>query len=89
MGFSGVNAVILEIDKEDQTMTVKGIDENSVIGDKCILIWEADPFITVATNSEPKCLSLDDFSVGDYVVLVISEVQESYPTRAKAITIQL
>jgi len=89
IGFSGVNAVILEIDKENQTMTVKGIDENSVIGDKCILTWEADPFVTVATNSKPMRLSLDDFSVGDYVVIFIGEVQESHPTRAKATTIQL
>lgn len=88
-GFGGVNAIILEIDKDNQTMTVKGIDENSVIGDKCVLTWEGEPFITVATNSEPKPISLDDFFVGDYVVLFIGEVQESYPTKATATTIQL
>jgi beta-lactamase regulating signal transducer with metallopeptidase domain len=89
VGFLGVNAIILEIDKNNQTMTVEGIDENSVIGDKCILTWEGEPFITVATNSGPKRLSLDDFSVGDNIVIFIGEVQESYPTRAKASTIQL
>ncbi|MDD2235045.1 MAG: M56 family metallopeptidase [Desulfitobacteriaceae bacterium] len=89
ISFGGINADILEIDKENQTMTVKGIDENSIIGDWCILTWENDPFITVATNSKPMRLSLNDFSVGDHVVLVIGEVQESYPTRAKAETIQL
>ena len=90
MGFAGVNAIILEIDKENQTMTVEGIDNNSVIGDKCIITWEGEPFITVATNSEPKQLSLDDFAIGDNVVLfIIGDVQESYPTRAKATTIQL
>lgn len=89
IGFGGINAVILEIDEENQTMTVEGIDENSVIGDRCILTWGEDPFITVATNSGPKRLSLDDFSIGDHVVLFIGEVQESYPTRAKAKTIQL
>lgn len=49
IAFAGVNAVILEIDKNNQNMTVEGIDENSVIG----------------------------------------EVQESYPTRATASSIQL
>lgn len=88
-GASGINAIILEIDKDNQTMTVEGIDENSVIGDKCILTWESNPFMTLATNSGPKHLSLDDFSIGDHVVLFIGEVQESYPTRAKAKTIQL
>lgn len=89
MGFSGINAVILEIDKENKTMTVEGIDKNSVIGDKCIVTWDGQPFMTVATNSGPTRLSLDDFALGDFVVLFADEVQESYPTRIKATTIQL
>ena len=84
-----VNAIILEIDKENQTMMVAGIDRNSIIGDKCVLTWDKDSLITVATNSGPTNISLDDFSVGDYVVLYIDEVQETYPTKAKATTIQL
>lgn len=88
-GFAGVNAVILEIDKDNQSMTVEGIDENSVIGDRCIITWEKDALITLATNSKPTQLSLDDFSVGDYVVLFIGEVEETYPTRATAGSIQL
>lgn len=87
--FAGVNAVILEIDKNNQNMTVEGIDENSVIGDRCIVTWEEDALITLATSSRPMPLSIDDFSVGDHVVLFIGEVQESYPTRAKATAIQL
>ena len=89
IGHLGVDAIILEIDRDNQTMLVEGIDRNSVIGDKCVLTWEGEPFITVATNSGPKRLTLDNFSVGDYVVLFIGEVQESYPTKATATTIQL
>lgn len=89
VGFAGVNAVILAVDKENQTMTVQGIDNNSVIGDRCIITWEGEPFITVTANNEPTTLSVDDFAVGDSVVLFIGAVQESYPTRAKATTIQL
>lgn len=87
--FAGVNAVILEIDKDTQSMTVEGIDENSVIGNRCIVTWEKDALITLATSSKPTQLSIDDFSVGDSVVLFIGEVQESYPTRATASSIQL
>lgn len=87
--FEGINAVILDIDRENQSMTVEGVDENSIIGDQCILTWEANPFITVATNSGPERLSLEDFSIGDLIVLSIGEVQESYPTRAEAKVIQL
>lgn len=89
IGHLGVDAIILEIDRDNQTMLVEGIGTNSVIGDKCVLSWEGEPFITVETNSGPKSLSIDDFSVGDYVVLFIGEVQESYPTKATASTIQL
>lgn len=89
IGYGGVNAIILEIDKDNETMLVEGIDTNSVIGDKCVLTWEGEPFVTVATNSGPTSLTIDDFSVGDYVVLFIGEVQESYPTKATASTIQL
>lgn len=89
IAFAGVNAVILEIDKNNQSMTVEGIDENSVIGDRCIVTWEKDALITLATSSKPMQLSIDDFSVGDSIVLFIGEVQESYPTRATASSIQL
>ena len=87
-GSAGVNAVILAIDREGQTMTVKGVDQNSVIGDQCIITWEGEPFIKVASNGETEQLSLDDFAVGDAVSLWIGPVQESYPTRATATTIQ-
>ncbi len=88
-GFAGVNAVILEIDKNAQTMTVEGIDTNSAIGDRCVVTWEKGALMTVATNSHLTRLTIDDFSVGDAVVLSIGAVQESYPTRATARSIQL
>ncbi|NLN48857.1 MAG: DUF4825 domain-containing protein [Clostridiales bacterium] len=84
-----INAVILEIDKGNKTMTVKGIDKDSVIGDMCILTWDKDPFITLATNSKPMDLSLDDFSVGDNIKIAVGDIQESYPTKTKATIIQL
>lgn len=89
LDIADINAVILEIDKDNQTMTVKGTDKNSVIGDMCILTWDKDPFITLATNSKPMYLSLDDFSVGDNIKIAVGDIQETYPTKAKATTIQL
>ena len=88
-GFSGVNATILSIDQNAQTMTVKGIDENSVLGDRCIVTWEKDALTTLSTSSAPMKLALDDFKVGDSVILFIAAVQESYPTKATASSIQL
>ncbi len=88
-GFTYVNATILTIDKGNQTMTVKGIDTNSPIGNNCIVSWGNATLITVTANNEPTEISINDFSAGDYVVLFIDEIKETYPTRAKAKTIQL
>ncbi len=88
-GFAGVNATILKIDKINQTITVKGIDTNSPIGDNCIVSWKDAKLQTVINKEKPIIISIDDFSEGDHVSLFIGEIQESYPTRAKAATIQL
>ncbi|MBE5986290.1 MAG: DUF4825 domain-containing protein [Paenibacillaceae bacterium] len=84
-----VNATILKIDKINQTITVKGIDTNSPIGDNCIVNWKDANLQTVINKEEPVIISIDDFTEGDHVVLFLGEIQESYPTRAKATTIQL
>ncbi len=44
---------------------------------------------TVINKEEPIKISIDDFALGDHVVLFLGEIQESYPTRAEATTIQL
>lgn len=84
-----MNAIILEIDTEGQTMVVEGIDKNSAIGDQCILDWSNANLQEVEDDGNLKTLSIDGFSVGDYVVLFVDEIQETYPTRAKASTVQL
>lgn len=88
-GFAGVNATILKIDKINQTITVKGIDTNSPIGDNCIVSWKDAKLQKVINKEKTIIISIDDFSEGDHVSLFIGEIQESYPTRAKATTIQL
>jgi beta-lactamase regulating signal transducer with metallopeptidase domain len=85
----GVNATILKIDKTNQTITVKGNDNNSPIGDNCIVSWKDATLQTVINKEDPIKISIDDFAIGDHVVLFLGEIQESYPTRAEATTIQL
>lgn len=88
----GVNAAILSIDSSAKTMTVQGIDEASVIGDSCIIDYADADLLQVASQEqthEVTPLTIDNFSVNDYVVLFIGDVQETYPTTAKARTIQL
>lgn len=87
-GFAGVNAIILKIDTEGQTMIVEGVDQNSAIGDQCILDWSNANLQEIEADGNLKMLSIDAFSAGDYVALFVDEIQETYPTRAKATAIQ-
>ena len=88
-GFSGVNAVILKIDKANQTMTVKGTETYIPIGDKSVVSWANANLVKVVGNEKPIKISIDDFTEGDYVVLFVEEILDSYPTRTTATTIQL
>ncbi|MGL5254041.1 MAG: DUF4362 domain-containing protein, partial [Brevinema sp.] len=88
-GFAGVNATILKIDAEGQTMVVEGIDQNSAIGENCILDWSNANLQIVEADGSIKTLSINDFAVGDTVVLFVDEIQETYPTRATAAVVQL
>lgn len=85
---AATNAEILELDKENNTITVKG--DKETIGDNCILsVDESTKFITLDENNEIVFLTIDDFAVGDYAVVFVKDIQETYPTRARLETIQL
>lgn len=86
---AGVEAVILEIDMDNQTMRVMGTQRSSVIGDNCIVDWSSADLFTAEPAGSLKELSIESFAVGDHVVLSVGEVLESYPARAKASGIQL
>lgn len=84
----GVNALILEIDYEAVTMTVKGLDENSILGDRCI-VYCGDAMIMRMVNSELVDLNFEKLSVGDNITVDVVSVQESYPTSTTTDKIQL
>ncbi|MGL4790937.1 MAG: hypothetical protein ACRCW1_05950 [Anaerotignaceae bacterium] len=86
---AGINAIILEMDKENETMLVEGIDQNSPIGDKCFVNWSNADLQEVDTEGNLEFISIDKFNVGDYIVLFTGGIKESYPTRTSANIIQL
>lgn len=88
-GSAGLNAIILKIDTEGQTMIVEGIDPNSAIGDQCMVVFSNANLQTVNADGNLKTISIDAFNEGDYVVLFVEEIQETYPTTARATAIQL
>ena len=82
------NAEILEIDEDNKMFLVKGIDENSILGDKSQVFTEGAEYIELI---EGEVISLDfqDFSVGDRITVDIVDVAESYPTQTSTEKVQM
>ena len=79
--YSGVNAEILEINQSIQGMVVKGIDENSVLGESCYINCESEEvYFIFADNStgDTLDLSFDDFVVGDIITVDVNTVENSH-----------
>ena len=68
----GVNAVITEINTENQTITVKDADQNEVLGENCVIACSDIPlFYCHYDTHEIKDISLEDLQVDDSVILGI------------------
>lgn len=78
----GVNAIITEIDKANQTITVKDSGEEGVLGEDCLVDCSQIPMIYCNYDTQDVVdITLDDLQVGDEVILTIrsSEI-ENYQT---------
>lgn len=82
------NAEILEIDEENKSFLVKGIGENSILGDKSQVSTEGAEYIELV-EGETIGLGFEDFSVGDRITVDIVEVAESYPTQTSTERVQM
>lgn len=79
--FMGVNAEILEITNELQGFVVKGLDNDSILGEKCYINCESsDIYFIYADNEseEVKELQYTDFEVGDKITVDIKGVENKY-----------
>lgn len=77
----GVNAEILEISSQVKGMVVKGLDNNSMLDEKCYINCENPDtyFIYVDNNTgEIRNLSFTDLSVGDKITVDIKKVEDKY-----------
>lgn len=77
----GVNAEILEINKELKGFVVKSLDEDSVLGEKCYISCENPEvyFIYVDYDTrEVQNLTYDDFVVGDEITVDVKSVEKKY-----------
>lgn len=77
----GVNAEILEISKELKGMVVKGLDINSILGEKCYINCESEEaYFLYANNNTGELSDLDfsDFIAGDEITVDIDSVENEY-----------
>lgn len=77
----GVNAEIIEISNELQGFVVKGLDDDSMLGEKCYINCESkDMYFIYADNETSGVTELDysDFEVGDEITVDIKTVENKY-----------
>lgn len=84
----GINATVLEKDEKYAILLVAGTDNNSPIGDKCMVSCVDVPMVQVIDGATTE-LSFEDISVGDSITLDADGVKESYPTQVTPLRIQL
>ena len=77
----GVNAKILEISNELQGFVVKGLDNDSMLGEKCYINCEVPDMYFIYVDNETgevTNLNYDDFKVGDEITVDIKSVENKY-----------
>ncbi|MDY0236444.1 MAG: hypothetical protein RBR71_10465 [Gudongella sp.] len=84
----GVNAEILEIYEDEKAFLVRGLDDNSILGDKSYVRTE-NAYYTELVDEKPIDIEFKDFSVGDCITVDVVYVSESYPTQTSTERVQL
>lgn len=85
---NAVDAIILEIDSEEETILVKGTDTNSILGDNCYINC-SEATIFKIDNDKQVDLEFSDLEVGDNIIADVREIAESYPAQTSTNKIQL
>lgn len=77
----GVNAEILEISNVVKGIVVKGLDNNSILGDECYINCESPEvyFLYVEnTSGEVTDIQFEDLVVGDKITIGVKSVENKY-----------
>lgn len=77
----GVNAEVLEINNFIKGMVVKGLDNNSILGDECYINCESPEvyFLNLDnTSGEVIDIQFEDLVVGDKITVDVKSVENKY-----------
>lgn len=89
---NGLNAEVIKIDSEKEILEVKGLDENSPLGESCLIDCKDIPMIYCNfENGDVKSIDFDTFQLEDEIILNIyeSELENISDDPIKVIQIQL
>jgi hypothetical protein len=82
--YNGVNAEILELSTQVKGMVVKGLDDNSMLGEGCYINCENEKtYFVEVVNGEPVNIKFEDFSVGDKITVDIEKVEDKYASTSQ------
>ncbi|MHB8129200.1 MAG: hypothetical protein ACYDEX_09400 [Mobilitalea sp.] len=82
--YIGVNAEILELSNQVKGMVVKGLDNNSILGEKCYINCEnKKTYFIEVVNGEPVNITFKDLSVGDMITIDIKKVEDKYASTSR------
>lgn len=84
---SGINARVLQVDTESNSLLVEGVDDNSILGDQCRVFCKLAE-LSELVDGNLVTLTIDDFYQGDMITMDVDSVQETYPTQTSPSRIQ-
>ena len=65
-------------------MVVKGLDNNSILGERCYINWEnKQTYFIEVVNGEPVNITFNDLSVGDMITVDINEAEDKYASTSR------
>jgi hypothetical protein len=84
ISYIGVNAEILELSNQVKGMVVKGLDNDSILGEKCYINCEnKQTYFIEVINGEPANIAFKDLSVGDTITVDIEKVEDKYASTSR------
>lgn len=82
--YIGLNAEILEMGNQVKGMVVKGLDNNSILGEKCYINCEnKQTYFIEVINGKPVNITFNDLSVGDMITVDINKVEDKYASTSR------
>lgn len=83
-----VKAQVMEVDEEKGQLIVRGLDLDSILGDKCVVEFK-NGIVIDKTKDTKKELTIENIDEKDMIQFEVYDVEETYPTITKTDKIEI